>query len=830
MRLRNYYKNMNWNKKKRAWGLALAGTVVLIPQLQDVSKFVFLSEPFWVWAFLGRLHPMIVHLPLTLLVLAAILEVFTLKDYHSKWRTTIDFMVGVGCITAIASVAFGLLLKIHDNFEGSGVDLHQYLGITAAVLSLATWGLNRQFRNTTEKSWLIGYRSTLFASFFAIVLTGHFGASLTHGSDYLTEVLPFQSQKNLASGPSLDIDLAVYNRKADEIPDSEMLRLLTGVRTIFAHSCYRCHSSDKVKGELRLDERKYVLQGGESGPIIVAGDPESSELIRRIRLPAGHDDVMPSKGELLSRDEIALISLWVEKGAYWPENAEDLKIFRNAPLAPRTPEWPSDTSQFDNKIDVWVDEYFADQGFSWPEIIDDQTYLRRIYLDLIGLPPSPEESSRFESDTRPDKRNIWAKELLDRNEDYALHWLTFWNDILRNDYTGTGYITGGRHSITSWLYQALYDNKSYQTMAQELLSPDESSMGFIAGIEWRGDVNSSQRTEMQAAQNVAQVMLGLNLKCASCHDSFISDWKLKDAYGFANIFAETTMEINRCDQPTGEMAETRLLWNELGTIDSAASREDRLEEMAVKLTNTNNGRFYRTMVNRIWAQLMGRGIVEPVDEMDQPPWSQDLLDWLAIHFVGNGFDLKGLIHAIVTSRTYQLPSVPVDDNLALRDENYVFTGPVVRKITAEQFSDMVSLHFGPLFTKEERKFNPEGVDTTFIRASQVSNNAFLTALGRPNREVVVTTRNDQPNLLQALELTNGERLLESLEEGARVWENNYPDPADLVVQTYEVLIGRRPTTEELSVATEALGTGPDVNHIQDFFWAMVLHPEVQFIQ
>src|SRR5690606_37188291 len=117
----------------------------------------------------------------------------------------------------------------------------------------------------------------------------------------------------------------------------------------------------------------------------------------------------------------------------------------------------------------------------------------------------------------------------------------------------------------------------------------------------------------------------------------ISDWKLKDAYGFANIFAENTLEINRCDKPTGEMADTRLLWYELGSIDSSASREDRLEDMAEKLSDTDNGRFYRTIVNRIWAQLMGRGIVEPVDEMDPPPWSQDPLDWMAVNFVGNGF-------------------------------------------------------------------------------------------------------------------------------------------------------------------------------------------------
>ena len=818
---------MRLSKNKKHCGLLLAGSVLIMPELLSTHTFVYFTDPFWLWQFLGRLHPMIVHLPLSFLLLAGMLELVTIKNYRSRWRPTIELMLWVGGITAVLSAGLGYLLMVQDGYEGAGVDIHQKLGIATAILSVFCLWMSRTRNLESHKNWLISYRSTLFLATITLILTGHFGASLTHGSDYLTEVLPLKSGEKIEA--DLDLDLSVYNRATEDIPEQDMLHLLTAVRTIFAHSCYRCHSSDKIKGELRLDEREFVFAGGENGSIIQAGEPDQSELIRRISLPAGHDDVMPNKGDLLSKEQIEMVALWVEKGAYWPENADELKIFRNAPLAPRIPEWPADTSEFANKIDVWVDEYFSEKQIQWKKPVDDRTYLRRIYLDIVGLTPSPEELEQFQSDTRPDKREIWAKNLLDQDEDYALHWLTFWNDILRNDYTGTGYITGGRHSITDWLYQALFDNMPYQQMVRELLNPDNESKGFIEGIQWRGVVNASQRTEMQAAQNVAQVMLGLNLKCASCHDSFISDWKLSDAYGFANIFSETTLEINRCDKPTGEMADTRLLWEELGTIDSAASREDRLEELSVKLTDTDNGRLYRTMVNRIWARLTGRGIVEPVDEMDQLPWSQDLLDWLAIHFVGNGFDLKNLIYTIVTSRTYQLPAVPVESNLALRNEDYLFKGPVLRKITAEQFSDMVSHHFGPLFVTKESKFKPADRDTTFIRASQVANNAFLTALGRPNREVVVTTRTDQPNLLQALELTNGERLLHSLTEGAEKWAEEFQDADSLIQRTYMELLGRNPSSDELEIASQALGDSPKTDEIQDFFWSMVLHPEVQFI-
>ncbi|MDZ7647369.1 MAG: DUF1549 domain-containing protein [Cytophagales bacterium] len=147
-------------------------------------------------------------------------------------------------------------------------------------------------------------------------------------------------------------------------------------------------------------------------------------------------------------------------------------------------------------------------------------FIRRIYLDLIGLLPLPGKIDSFIADTNLAKRELLVTELLKREDDYAQHWLTFWNDALRNDYTGTGYITEGRFAITDWLYESLKNNKPYDQFVRELISPDKRSEGFIRGIQWRGTVNASQRVEMQAAQNISQVFLGLNLKCASCHDKF----------------------------------------------------------------------------------------------------------------------------------------------------------------------------------------------------------------------------------------------------------------------------------------------------------------------
>src|SRR5690606_20804510 len=455
--------------------------------------------------------------------------------------------------------------------------------------------------------------------------------------------------------------------------------------------------------------------------------------------------------------------------------------------------------------------------------------------DIIGLLPDPEAQERFLADPHPRKRENLVRELLARTDDYAMHWLTFWNDALRNDYTGTGYITKGRYNITDWLYKSLKDNKPYKQFVQELLNPSEESKGFIEGIQWRGTVNASQRTEMQAAQNVGQVILGLNLKCACCHDSFISDWNLEDAYAFANVFADTVLEISRCEVPTGEFAGTSILWDELGEIDSMATKAKKLEQMATLLTQDANGRIYRTVVNRIWAQLMGRGIVEPVDMMDNIPWSQDLLDWLASDFVANGYNIKELIFRITTSKAYQLPTVGKRNMDELLAEDYLFEGMVKRRLTAEQFSDAVSSVISPVFPDTLMRYNPfellaeEQSSFSFARASLVANNSFLKALGRTSREVVTTTRDSQANLLQTLELTNGERFNEVLARGAEQWRQKYGQSGLIIREVYKKALGRKPAQGELAFASAALGESPTAGSTEDLFWAVLLLPEFQVI-
>ncbi|MDR3638707.1 MAG: DUF1553 domain-containing protein [Isosphaeraceae bacterium] len=478
------------------------------------------------------------------------------------------------------------------------------------------------------------------------------------------------------------------------------------IKPLLQGRCLKCHARGKFKGGLSLETREAVLRGGESGPAAEVGKSADSLLVH---LVAGHEPGrrMPEKGEPLTADDVGLLRAWVDQGLTWPDGFSF--GFRRASLAPRDPEVPPAPAglSLEHPIDRFVTRSLAEQGqtIEWTPVAD-RTFVRRTALDLIGLLPSEEQFTALDGDSRPGREARFVERLLADRRAYADHWLTFWNDALRNSYRGTGFIDGGRKTITQWLYQALYENKPYDRFVHELVSPVPGSEGFAKGIVWRGVVNASQAPPVQAAQNLSQVFLGTNLKCASCHDSFVNHWKLKESYALASVFAEAPLEVHRCDKPTGEKSVVGFVYPELGAIDSTAPRAKRLEQLADLVVKRENGRFARTIVNRLWAHLMGRGIVEPLDDMDQVPWSQDLLDWLAADFVAHGNDLKHTLGLIASSRAYRLPSVGVADPSSR--STFVFRGPLTKRMTAEQFADAVSSVTGDWPTASKEMIQADG--------------------------------------------------------------------------------------------------------------------------
>ena len=491
------------------------------------------------------------------------------------------------------------------------------------------------------------------------------------------------SSGNLGRRAGLALLLAVATAGSASAIDfaHEVVPLLT-------KHCGECHIGDARQGGYSMNTRELTVAGGDSGIAgLVPGQARSSEFLRRITT-TDLDERMPADGEPLPAEAVAIFTRWIEAGAPWDDGFAFAGSSWEPPLALRPIELPPAVNGRTNPVDRVIDAYHHEQGLAQPASCDDRTFIRRVNLDLIGLLPEPTAVEAFVADTDPAKRRRLVQTLLgddfDRRLQYAEHWLSFWNDLLRNDYTGTGFITGGRRQITSWLHQSLVDNKPFDQFVRELIAPTAESRGFIDGIVWRGTVNASQTVPIQFAQNVGQTFLGINLKCASCHDSFVDRWTLQETYDLAAIAAETPLELHRCEKATGQMATPGWLFSDLGQIDATAPRSQRLEQLAALMTRPENGWLSRNLVNRLWARLLGRGIVHPVAALRTRPWSEDLLDLLAGDLVAHDWDIKQVLMTICSSEAYgAVTPAAADPNAG----DYVFRGPLPRRLTAEQFFD-----------------------------------------------------------------------------------------------------------------------------------------------
>jgi hypothetical protein len=457
------------------------------------------------------------------------------------------------------------------------------------------------------------------------------------------------------------------------------------VMPILREHCGECHTGKRREGGLAMNTRAELLAGGESGKVVIPGNAAKSLFLERIR-SADEALLMPPDGPRLAAEKVAILQEWIEADLPWEPGITLGKSAWDPPLKPRQVTLPPPQNGREHPIDRLLDADLAKRKQATPAPISDAAFLRRASLDAIGLLPSPDELEAFVADSSSDKRNQLIERLLANDIAYADHWLTTWNDLLRNDYTGTGFITGGRKQITTWLYASLTDNKPYDQFVRELIAPTSESSGFIDGIKWRGEVNASQSLEIQFAQNTTQVFLGINMKCASCHDSFVDRWTLSEAYNLAAIYADKPLELNRCDKPTGKIATPRWIFPEIGDVDPKASKAERLKQLAGLMTHPDNGRFTRTVVNRIWHRLMGRGIVHPVDAMHTEPWNEDLLDFLAVRFAEDGYDLRKFIHFVMTSQAYQSRTVILK---SAPGEDYVYAGPMAKRMTAEQLLDSI---------------------------------------------------------------------------------------------------------------------------------------------
>lgn len=502
------------------------------------------------------------------------------------------------------------------------------------------------------------------------------------------------------------------------------------VHPLLMARCADCHSGPGAQANLRVEDK--------AGWIRV-----KDRLVAKVR---GQDGMrMPPNGASLSAAQIAVLERWVAEGLPWTDTGSRKSTWK-APLTPRTVVVSGKRHPIDELL-----------GGSFDAPVAADVFIRRVYLDLWGVAPTPEQLAS----ARSLDRGALIDSLLAAREPFAAHWISFWNDLLRNDQRA--YHGDPSKPYTAWLRDALTANAPYDEMVRNLVNPvpNIGPEGFLAGVNWRGDVNASQLPHMQAAQNTAQVFLGVNLKCASCHDSFVNRYKLRESYGMAAIFAaEPELELVRCDVKTGQRQAALFLFPELGKVP-AGSITERRAAAASLFTKRENGRLARTFVNRIWGRLFGWAIVEPVDDMDAEPKYPDVLDWLAEDFASSGYDVNHLLRTILTSRAWQQPAGEAAGAKPRR--------PLPRRLTAEQILDTLSSATGEWRVLQGDK------TARRVREWEGKASPLSRALGRPIRDQVYTTRATEFSTLQALEVVNGATLQRSLDRGARRLLGTLPD-------------------------------------------------------
>ncbi len=583
------------------------------------------------------------------------------------------------------------------------------------------------------------------------------------------------------------------------------------VHPILAARCLECHSQDRRKGGLSLATYADALEGGRTGAAIRPGNSAGSLLVHRVIGEIAPQ--MPYGERALTEADVALLRQWIDQGARATSTSEPAPRPWEAPLALERPAVPARVwTNWSAPLDRFVAKYLAAHHGAEPRAVADAVFARRVYLDVWGLLPTPEELQAFVGDRRPAKREALVAALLADDQKYAEHWISFWNDLLRNE-DGVTYFSesAGRKSITAWLLPALTSNLPYDQFVSTLLNPTMASDpdGFLVGVNWRGETSAAVTPWMQASQNSAQIFLGINLKCNSCHDSFVSKWKLKDAYALAAYFApEPTLQMSRCDVALNDHAEPAFLFPALSRVPASGALADRRAAAAATFTDPRMGRLPRTLVNRVWRRLFGRGLVANPDEMDGIPWSPDLLDWVASDFVEHRYDIKHLIQTILTSRAYQMPSVARQGDPPAR--GYVFAGPEIRRLTAEQFADAIgsitgewNVYPGPTQAAPPRT-QPVGPAPSmpptagvYGREWRVASSSLTRALGRPIRDQVISVRATDASTLQALELVNGEMLTRRLSRGARRMLGELPpEPLSLYNRT---VAGRTATSSAFDV-------------------------------
>ena len=494
-----------------------------------------------------------------------------------------------------------------------------------------------------------------------------------------------------------------------------------------------------------------------------------------------------------------------------------------------------------NYIDENVDQKLKQLQYQPASVCSDETFVRRVHLDVLGTLPTIEDSDRFLTDTSPEKRKRLIDELLGR-PDFAMFWSQKWGDLLRVSRKQIGLNSVFKYS--QWLQATISNNMPYDQFVRELLTASGSTITSPAGNYYRTAADT-----MDAMESTAQLFMGTRIQCAKCHNHPFERWTQSNYYGLASFF--NRVERRKTDQPeevilwsrnSGEVhhpADGRVMkpWVPVSGDLEIANTTDRRTALVSWLTSPENPFFARVEVNRIWAQVMGRGIVEPFDDFrdSNPPANAPLLDALAQDFVEHNFDRLHILRTILNSRTYQADS---RTNKFNRDDNKYFSHYMPRQLTAEQLVDSLGQvagrpkQFGLVAANTKATWLP-APDLQPHDRSKLGEVDFLKVFGQPERQSVCECdRGDDSSLGQALELLNGSFINQLLtDESSRLHHNIRigRSTKEIIIELYRLALSRHPSESELNHSLAYAESHADkARALEDICWAIINKDEFLF--
>lgn len=496
-----------------------------------------------------------------------------------------------------------------------------------------------------------------------------------------------------------------------------------------------------------------------------------------------------------------------------------------------TVNWPDVAER--NYIDTDVFAKLKKLRIPPADLCSDQVFVRRAFIDILGTIPTIEESEAFLADPDPEKRAKLVDTLLERPE-FSELWAMKWAEILRVAEIPNVLDRKGMHRYNDWLRQAITSNTPMDQLVRELLSAEGGNFTNPAA-----NFYLIESDPLMMAENVAQVFLGIQIKCAQCHNHPFERWTQNDYYSFAAFFAQVGRKASSdpresiiFNKGAGEVQHINTKQNMApkflgGEVPDLQGR-DRRVVLAEWITSPENLWFAKNLANRVWEHFFGSGIVDPPDDVrvTNPPTNPQLHDELGAKMIEYNYDLRKLVRDICNSYTYQMSTHPREPE---NNDPRNFSQAQVRRLSSEQMLDAIVK-----VTGNDVKFKnlPKGARAVQVAGGD-SGVYFLSVFGRPARETVCTCeRRSEPNLAQSLHLINGDTINGAIKGKGGLLDSLLAaetPPDQIIDRLYLAAVSRHPDEEEKNqMNAYVAGAENKREALEDVFWSMLNSKEFIF--